>query len=217
MSGQLDAFVAAVTDLVFAADEPAPADAIFIPGCSRHIGHILRAAALYRAGFAPVLVPSGRFGLGKDRFRLPGWETECDWMISILTACGVPETAILPEREARFTWDNARRSREACDRAGLEIRRGLLCCRPFHARRALLYYQTAFPEAGWRACPGPEAGVGADDWHRTPEGRARVLGEVRRLGDQIVPQLRMLWDPEDRGQDSPAPPAPGTDAGSAAP
>ena len=38
-------FINAVTDFVFAADEPEKADVILIPG-SRHIGHVLRAAAL---------------------------------------------------------------------------------------------------------------------------------------------------------------------------
>jgi uncharacterized SAM-binding protein YcdF (DUF218 family) len=192
MAGQLDGYLRAVTELVFVSDEPAPADAIFLPGCSRHIGHILRAARLYRDGFAPLIVPSGRFGVGQERFRLPGWDTECDWMMSVLACLGVPDSAILPEREASFTWDNARRSRGVCDRAGLRIREGILCCRPFHARRALLYYQTAFPETKWRVCPSREADVNAEDWHMTAAGRKRILGEIRRLGDQIGEQLEDL-------------------------
>lgn len=31
-----------------------------------------------------------------------------------------------------------------------------------------------------------------DDWYLTQAGRTRVMGEVRRLGDQIVPQFEEL-------------------------
>ena len=40
--------------------------------------------------------------------------------------------------------------------------------------------------------PCREEGVNADDWHRTEAGRQRVLGELRRLGDQINVQLEEL-------------------------
>ncbi len=188
---QLDSFFRAMTDLVFVSDPPAPADAIFIPGSS-HPEPVLLAARLFREGYAPRIVPSGRFGIGRTAFRIPGYETEADWMTALLLEQGVPEAAVLPEREAAFTWENACFSAALCRKAGLTVRRGLLCCRPFHARRALLYYQTAFQETEWIACPAREPGVNADDWHRTPEGRGRVLGEARRLGDQINEQLEEL-------------------------
>lgn len=191
MEHQLGPFWEAVTRLVFVSDPPEKADAIFIPG-SRQTGPLMRAAQLYREGFAPVIIPSGRYGINKEGFAVTGFETEADWMREMLMREGIPAEAILPERSATFTWENALFSRRLCDAAGIEIRRGLLCCRPFHARRALMYYQTAFPEAQWIACPGSEPGVNADDWHRTPEGRGRILGEVRRLGDQINEQLEEL-------------------------
>lgn len=31
-----------------------------------------------------------------------------------------------------------------------------------------------------------------DDWYLTQAGRTRVMGELRRLGDQIVPQFEEL-------------------------
>lgn len=191
MRHQAEPFFEAVTRLVFVSDPPEKADAIFIPGSS-HPEPVLLAASLYRQGLAPVVIPSGRYGIGKQRFACDGFDTEADWMASLLRDNGVPERAILADREATYTWENAKRSRGVCDRAGLFIRRGLLCCRPFHARRALMYYQTAFPEARWIACPSREDGVSAGDWYQTPEGRSRVLGEVRRLGDQINEQLEEL-------------------------
>jgi len=55
-----------------------------------------------------------------------------------------------------------------------------------------MYYQTAFPETEWLVCPADMPGLNADDWFRTPEGRDRILGEVRRLGSQINPQLEEM-------------------------
>ena len=75
---------------------------------------------------------------------------------------------------------------------GISARTAILCCRPFHARRALLYYQTAMPETRFLVCPAREEGVNQDDWYLTQAGRTRVMGEVRRLGDQIVPQFEEL-------------------------
>ncbi len=191
MRRQLEPFYEAVTRLVFVSDPPEKADAIFIPGSS-HPEPVQLAARLWNEGLAPVIVPSGRFGIGRDGFRLPGYETEADWMRALLMKAGVPDAAILPERRATYTWENAAFSAALCAERGLTVRRGLLCCRPFHARRALMYYQTAFPETAWIACPCREKGVDRDDWHLTPEGRRRVLGEVRRLGDQINEQLEEL-------------------------
>lgn len=188
---QDQAFLASVTELVFVRHDPAPSDVIFIPGSSHEPPCVL-AADLHRRGFAPFILPSGRFGMNADHFRMPGWESEWEWMRDLLLREGVPGSAVLREDQARCTWDNARLSREVCDRAGLSVRRALLCCRPFHARRALLYYQWAFPEAELLCVPCREEGVNADDWFLTPAGRDRVLGEVRRLASQINLQLEEL-------------------------
>ena len=45
-------FIRAVTDFVFVSDAPEKVDVILIPG-SRHPANAIRAAELYRAGYAP--------------------------------------------------------------------------------------------------------------------------------------------------------------------
>ena len=200
MADAASAFFDAVTRLVFVRDEPAPADVIFVPG-STYRGHVALAAALWREGWAPLVLPSGRCPLGGS-FSKDGHDTEWAWMRSVLLAEGVPESAILREARATYTWENAKFSRAVCDAAGLTVRRGLICCKGYHARRALIYYQTAFPEAELRVCPAERPGRTAEDWHRTPEGRARILAEVRRLGDQINGQLEELLRDERRNPDA---------------
>ena len=194
-------FIRAVTDFVFVSDAPEKVDVILIPG-SRHPANAVRAAELYRAGYAPYVLPSGRHGAAVDKFIgvMPedraaypdDYPTEWAFLRAVLMRHGVPDSAVLREDEATFTWDNARKSAAVLKAQGIPARTAILCCRPFHARRALLYYQTAMPETRFLVCPAREEGVNQDDWYLTQAGRTRVMGEVRRLGDQIVPQFEEL-------------------------
>ena len=187
-------YIRAVGDFVFVEDAPEQADIIFVPGASRP-EHALRAAELYRAGLAPWVLPSGRFpkltgrfqGV-KEKFRAdyPGeFETEWAFLRHVLTRHGVPEEAILQEDQATYTWENALLSRQVTDGLGLRVRTAILCCKSFHARRALLYYQAAYPETRFLVCPAALPGYGREDWYLTEKGRAVVLGEVGRLGEQV--------------------------------
>lgn len=180
-----EAYIRAVTDFIFIEDRPEKSDVIFVPG-SIHVEHLDKAAEMYRAGYAPYVLPSGRYSVKREGFvGDSAFDTEWAWMRSELMRRGVPDSAILREDRASYTMENALFSREVTDRFGLEVKRGMLCCRSFHARRALLYYQAAYPNTLWCVCPGTAEGFGKNDWYKTPEGRNRVLGEVRRLGDQI--------------------------------
>lgn len=194
-------FIRAVSDFVFVEHAPAPADVIFIPGAA-FPEHALRAAELYHMGMAPYVLPSGRFAKPVGHFAgvaepfqadyPDAYETEWAFLRAVLLGAGVPDTAILREDQATYTWDNAQRSRQVTDELGLTVRRAILCCRAFHARRALLYYQAAFPEAEFLVCPAHVPGLNRDDWFLTPEGRERILGEVQRLGGQINDVFAMM-------------------------
>ena len=191
---KMEQFIRAATEFIFRQDEPCEADAILIPGsvCAA-LGE--KAAELWHAGYAPLVVPSGRYSLTLGRMkeippeelsRYPGsYDTEWAYLRAVLRARGVPDGAILREDRATYTWENAQFTRRVLDGAGVRVRCALLCCKPSHARRALMYYEAAFPEAELRAIPVPYPGLSREDWWRTPEGRAAVLGEIRRLGSQI--------------------------------
>ena len=195
MTQGAQAFIEAVNAFVFVDDPPQPADILFVPG-SRKPENALRAAELYRQGYAPRVLPSGRFAKAAGRFLgpeppygavYPGpFETEWAYLRQVLLEGGVPDQAILREDQATYTWDNARKSRQVTDAAGLDIRRAILCCKGCHARRALLYYQAAFPGTRFLVCPARCPGLNPEDWFLTPLGRETVLGEVQRLGGQIV-------------------------------
>lgn len=195
------ALVQGITDFIFVENAPEKSDVIFIPGAS-HPEHALRAAELYHQGMAEYLLPSGRYSVTLGHFKgVPEafrqdypdeYETEWAYLRHVLMKAGVPEGAILREDQATYTWENAQFSRRVCDGMGLQVRKAILCCRAFHARRAMTYYHAAFPEANILVCPAGIPGESRDDWFTTEKGRRRVMGEVARMGTQVSEVAEML-------------------------
>ncbi len=196
-------FIRAVTDFIFVEDAPEQADVIFVPG-SRKIENALRAAELYHAGYAPYVMPSGRYATAYGKFLgVPEkyradypeeYETEWAFLRAVLRRQGVPDSAILREDRATYTWENAQFSHQALAAQGIPVRRAILCCHSFHARRALLYYQAAMPQVAFLVCPCATPGYGRDEWYRTEKGRSRILGEVARLGSQVNGVFDMMLE-----------------------
>lgn len=189
-----------ITRFIFLEDAPCPADILFIPG-NGHAEPSEHAARLYKAGYAPLVLPSGRYAIGSGAFggqksgvRLYDGDFDTEWafMRHVLLSCGVPDEAILREDEATYTYQNAIFSRRRTDERGLCIRRALLCCVPLHARRAKMYYQTLFPQAEFRVCPAPHTAITRENWTHTPEGIDAVLGELERCGSQFHDILREI-------------------------
>ncbi len=201
MTAGAERFIRAVTEFIFVEDVPDKADVIFVPG-SRKIENAIRAAELYKAGYAPYVLPSGRFSTVYGRFKgVPEryaadyhdeYETEWAFLRAVLMKHGVPDEAILREDMATYTWENAQFSRDVLKSAGMPCRMAILCCHAFHARRALLYYQAAMPETRFIVCPAPTPGYTREDWFLTEKGRARVLGEVQRLGSQTNSTFELM-------------------------
>lgn len=191
-------FIEDITKFIFVQDEPAPADIIFLPG-GTNPGLPEWAAQLYHAGYAPLILPSGGYSVKLGRFTGSAFRTdiyskpyqnECEFYTDVLTINGVPPQAIVPEDRAGYTRANAFLSRKVADAAGLDIRRAIICCKGFHARRCLMLYQTAFPQAQLSVVPVEVAGYGPDNWYKTEKGIDRVLGELSRCGNQFVPDIK---------------------------
>ena len=170
-------FIRAVTDFVFVSDAPEKVDVILIPG-SRHPANAIRAAELYCAGYAPYVLPSGRHGAAVDKFigvmpedraAYPNdYPTEWAFLRDVLIKHGVPDSAILREDEATFTWDNARKSAAVLKAQGISARAAVLS--DGHAGNAL----SGLPCAGGRR----ESGRLVLDASRTHpgDGRGAALG-----------------------------------------
>jgi len=196
-----------ISRFIFLEDEPRPSDIIFIPG-NGHAEPSELAARLYREGYAPYLLPSGRYAIGSGAFGgqksgariyTGSFETEWAFMRHILLENQVPDHAILREDEATYTYQNAIFSRRRTDSERILVRRAIICCMPAHARRAAMYYETLFPEAELLVCPVKNAPLTRDNWMQSADGIDRVLGEVERCGAQfhdILKDLMLSGDSE---------------------
>ena len=129
----------------------------------------------------------------KTPYAAEGCRTEWEYLSRILQHSGVPRRAILREDRATYTYENAIYSRAALDAAGITVKKAILCCQAFHARRALMYYQEQFPETEFVVCPVVTRGIDRDTWMKTGEGIDTVLGEVERCGSQFHEILREHW------------------------
>ncbi|MEE1191984.1 MAG: YdcF family protein, partial [Blautia sp.] len=134
------AFLDQITEFVFAEHKLERADIIFIPG-SGHPQLAEEAARLYHQGWAPWILPSGRYSITTGKFSgvldkqecyQGSYETEWDFLSQVLQEKGVPGTAILKEDRATYTYENAIYSRQVTDGMGLEIKKAILCSKPYH-------------------------------------------------------------------------------------
>ena len=187
-------FLEEMTNFIFLEDVPEQADVIFLPGSEE--GMLAKTAArLYLEGYAPIIVPSGKYAKWTGHSIVGEFETESDYFAHLLMEEGVPECAILKEREATYTYQNAINTRRLLDDRGIVVKKALLCCQAYHARRSKLYYQVLFPETEILVCPTITKGITKENWFRKQESIDIVLGEIERCGSQfheIVAQYGLL-------------------------
>ncbi len=100
------------------------------------------AADLWLAGWAPRLVMSGNVGaLTRERFRKP----EAEMFAEVAMGRGVPESAILLERESTNTGENVAFSRRRLAAEGLDPERIILVQKPYMERRAYATFMKVWP------------------------------------------------------------------------
>ncbi|HEY4242309.1 MAG TPA: YdcF family protein [Kofleriaceae bacterium] len=154
---------------------PSPRDAIVVLGAalrpSGRMSPVLAeraeaGAALYHAGGAPLVIATGGPTRGAPR-------AEADAIAERLRERGVPAAAIVVERAARSTADNARFVAALLPR-GASV---WLVTQPFHARRAELL----FARAGLDARAWPFASRQARDRRRATRWLVREAGAWVRL------------------------------------
>ena len=177
-------FLEEMTNFIFLEDEPQKSDVIFVPGSEE--GALAKTAArLYLNGYAPLIVPSGKYAKWTGHSIVDQFETESDYFAYLMMEEGVPEEAILKEREATYTYQKAINTRKLLDERKIEVKRAILCCQAYHARRSKLYYQILFPDTEILVCPTVTKGITRDNWFKSRETADIVLGEIERCGSQF--------------------------------
>lgn len=189
-------FLRDITEFIFLEDLPEKADLIIVPG-NTWPQPARRAAALYHEGMAPYIVVSGRYSKGQQTFagaacegdRYKGaYKTEADFLTDVLIREGVPETAVLQERKAEFTLENARYIRRLLEEKKMTVKKALICCQAFHARRCRMYFEYVFQDTDveFLMCPAVTQGISRCSWMESQKGMDTVLGELRRCGEQFA-------------------------------
>ena len=191
-----------IAGFIFVSDEPRPSDLIVVPG-TLHSAWALcrRAGELYFSHYAPRILVTGRFSQQFSSFkeeadavfkRHPGCEeatspvrasdsdTEADFLRRILVHMGVPEEAVLSEDRSVNTFANAYNAASMLMEKGVPCASMLLCPKPYHARRALMTFQHAFPAARLLVCPADIPQLNIRNWSSTREGYLRILGEMKK-------------------------------------
>ncbi|MCL6439035.1 MAG: YdcF family protein [Rubrobacteraceae bacterium] len=142
------------------------------------------AARLYASGRVRKIIVTG--GVGENP------PSEAEVMADILRSRGVPDEAILPEKEALSTWDSAWLVADMLHRMGTES--VVLVTDPLHCVRAV----EAFGEAGVRALAEPA--YESPMWYR----------KWRRTGQLVREAGAIVWYRFHHRMGSRRPPAPGT-------
>ena len=190
-------FLKNTEDFVFAENNPEKADIIFVPG-NGFPEMAEKAAGLYKEGYAPWILPSGRYSItlgkfvgvqSKKELYEGNYNTEWDFLKTVLMRNGVPEKAILKENQATFTYENAIFSRQVTDLHKLQVKKAILCCKTYHARRSLMYYQLLYPETEILVCPACPDGITRENWREKEAGVDAVTGEVDRIIKQFCLML----------------------------
>lgn len=192
-----DRLIKDISDFVFTEDKIEKADIIFIPGGS-YPELAEEAARMWKEGLAPIIMPSGgvsiktgKFNGAKSKRHLYDldYKTEFDFLKDVLIKNGVDEEAILRENKASFTKQNATYSMEVVKNENLVIKKAIICCKAFHARRCLMSYQFVFPETKFymRAVSILKNNnkISKNTWIESQEGIDLVLGEIERYSTQF--------------------------------
>lgn len=191
-------FLKQIEDFMFIEDKPEKADVIFVPG-NGYPQMAEKAAELYRNGFAPKILPSGRYSIAAGRFTgvldkkecyCGTYKTEWDFLKDVLMQNGVPEEAILKEDQATYTYENAIYSRQVTDREYLDIKKAILCCKTCHARRALMYYKLLYPDTEFFVSSCCVDSIDKNTWIMTNDGIDEVMGEITRIIKQFSLMLK---------------------------
>lgn len=187
-----------IGDFIFVDNKPEKCSVIITVGGSfPQIAE--KAAELYKSGFSDyvlagggVSVKTGIFAGVKDKKDIYSgdYKTECDFYEDVLIKNGVPETAIVREDKSGHTRANAECAAAVLKEQGISAEKMILVCKRFHARRCLMFFQSAFPKAEILVVPADiEVGdfnVIKDNWHTSSYGIKRVMGELARCGDQFT-------------------------------
>lgn len=165
-----------VTDFLFVADPPEPADLILVFG-GRHLERAEKAAALYQAGYAPRILITGG-----DKHATG--EPVAERLRHRCVELGVPPEAIWVETRSANTLEHVLFSVPIVERhLGWQNVSAVICVSaPHHMRRVRqVLARHVPPTVRILCCPDDRSDVNAANWWTTPAGRQEVFRELEKV------------------------------------
>ncbi|MCR5100579.1 MAG: YdcF family protein [Butyrivibrio sp.] len=181
-----------IGNFIFVSDEPEKSDLIIIPGTVSGGPELTKQAAkLWKEGYAPKIMVTGRYSMHVKSFMEEAegkidseakYETEADYLYDLLIKEGVSEDAIIKENGSTNTFENAKKAYRKASDLGISIKKIILCCKAYHARRALMTFQSEFIRSRILVCPVVVAGIEKATWMESASTYDRVLDELSKCG-----------------------------------
>ncbi len=181
---------------IFIDEKPVKADLILVPGApiqelSQH------AADLWKEGYAPKILVTGKYYMTYEsledefnRFSASSGErgdstTEAEFLAKLMVSQGVDKDSIILEEESTNTFENAIFSKRIIENKlkGEGVKHIILCCQAFHARRALMTFQSELRDIKITVCPVVTRGISIDTWMDNIKSFNLVLSELSKCGE----------------------------------
>ena len=130
----------------------------------------------------------GRFARENiDNPRYAGeYSTDFEYCKYILIENGVPECAIICEEHSTNTMENAEFSASVLKELGLDVKKAILCCQSFHARRAFMSYSCYFPNTEFLVVPTDTQGITQTNWYLSENSYRKVMNELSKCGKYFL-------------------------------
>ncbi len=172
----------AISQFLFVNDPPEAVDLAFV-FCSPTVSSLAPALSLYKSGLTQRILISGAGIMVDDGVE---WRRYLD----VAIASGIPESAMLLEKTARNTSENA-----AFGAALIEAELGwntvntlAVCAKPFHMRRALMTLRKHIPTHVRLVARPPEDpdDLSTDTWWQSEWGRQRIFVEFGKISEYAL-------------------------------
>lgn len=138
------------------------------------------AAKIFRSAKARKIVVTG--GSGQRNKSLNGFRSEADFFVSVLKKNGVPEEAMIVERNSTNTLENVQFGIEACRKVGFFPESLIVVALPPHLRRVRATFAKQFP---YIKIFGSTFQIGDEEWLDASRMK-RIIEEIDRLKEYAV-------------------------------
>lgn len=164
-------------------DHPQPSDYIYVFGAITPL-RAEKAVELYKKGLAPRIILSGRGPFYGDISK----PTEAERYAEIILKAGIPDKALIIEKDSITIPDNVRRTLNIMDLKQMPYNSFIIVNSPYAQRRGWCVWKKRTSESItiYRVNSDTNEKFAAGTWYKNEEGLRVVLGEFIKLRNTIA-------------------------------